>query len=416
MSNASDVTQQPPAPGAVIGTDPEVRRELKEILQAPEAGVRLAVEIPAPFTDIADSELQQIRSARPEIVFIDLESDPQVGLKFAQYLLESGVGQNLLALGSDLSPELLLQAMQAGVLEFIPKPLTRDKVLQAVERVWRRTGRKSRKAERSEPGSVLCVFGVKGGTGSTTVSTNLAVEIHRLTRKKVLLLDLDLELGETALQLGVEPRFSVVDLVRNFHRVDADLLASYIETHESGVDVLAAPHQPADFEAVSGDRVREILRFLKGQYDYVVVDTPKTFNPASFGAFAEADQVYLVTTADLPAIRNLHRSLPLLRGLGGRDMKDRYRLVVNRYDAGQLIGRGDIEKTVGLEVFWTLQNDYHAVMSSINEAEPVVMKQGSSFARDLRGLASRITGVESSETAKRSRLGSLFGWGGNGRR
>lgn len=407
---------QVPAAGAVLSTDPEVLRELKDILLSPESGVKLAVEIAAPFTDIADPELQQLRAAGTELIFIDLESDPQVGLKFAQYLLETGTCQNLLALGSDLSPDLLLQAMQAGVLEFIPKPLTRDKVLQAVERVWRRTGRKSRKAERAEPGKVMCVFGVKGGTGSTTVSTNLAVEIHRLTRKKVLLLDLDLELGETALQLGVQPRFSVVDLVRNFHRVDADLLASYIETHESGVDVLAAPHQPADFEAVSGDRVREILRFLKTQYDYVVVDTPKTFNPASFGAFAEADQVFLVTTADIPAIRNLHRSLPLLKGIGGREMKDRFRLVVNRYDPGQVIGRGDIEKTVGLEIFWTLQNDYQAVMASINEAVPVVMKQGSAFGRDVRGLASRITGVETADSAKKGRLGSLFGWGGNGRR
>jgi pilus assembly protein CpaE len=403
-------------PGAVISTDADVLRALGEFLASPESGVKLAVRVDVPFTDIGDSELTRIRGVAPEIVFIDLESEPQVGLKFAQYLLESGTCQNLLALGTDLSPELLLQGMQAGILEFIPKPLSREKVLQAVERVWRRTGRKSRKSERSEPGKVLCIFGVKGGAGSTTVSTNLAVEIHRLTRKKVLLLDLDLELGETALQLGVEPRFSVVDLVRNFHRVDADLLASYIETHESGVDILAAPHQPADFEAVSGERIREILRFLKTQYDYVVVDTPKTFNPASTGAFAEADQVFLVTTADIPAIRNLHRSLPLLRSLGGREMKARLRLVVNRYNPKELIGRADIEKTVGLEIFCTLQNDYQSVMASINEAVPAVMKQGSPFGRDVRTLASRITGVETADLAKRGRLGSLFGWGVNGSR
>ena len=399
-----------PAPAAVISTDREVRDRLRAILAEPECGVRLLAEVELPFPDIADPELRDLKAAQPEIVFIDLESDPHVGLKFAGFLLESGTAQNLVAIGADLSPEILLQAMRAGILEVIPRPVTRDEVLEALERVWRRTGRKSRRAERTAPGTAICVFGVKGGTGSTTVSTNLAVEIHRLTRKKVLLLDLDLELGETALQLGVEPKFSVVDLIRNFHRVDSDLLASYIETHETGVDLLAAPYQPADYEAVSGERVREVITFLKGHYDYVVVDTPKTFNPASFGAFAEADLIFLVTTADIPAIRNLSRSLPLLRQLG-RKTSDRFRLVVNRFDPAQVISVEEISKTVGLEVHWTLRNDYRAVMDSINEGSPAVMRSGSPFGRDMRGLASDLTGVPLAETQKKGRLGTLLsGW------
>jgi pilus assembly protein CpaE len=384
---------------------------LRAILAEPECGVRLLAEVELPFPDIADPELRDLKAAHPEIVFIDLESDPHVGLKFAGFLLESGTAQNLVAIGADLSPEILLQAMRAGILEVIPRPVTRDEVLEALERVWRRTGRKSRRAERTAPGMAICVFGVKGGTGSTTVSTNLAVEIHRLTRKKVLLLDLDLELGETALQLGVDPKFSVVDLIRNFHRVDSDLLASYIETHETGVDLLAAPYRPADYEAVSGERVREVITFLKGHYDYVVVDTPKTFNPASFGAFAEADLVYLVTTADIPAIRNLSRSLPLLKQLGGRKTADRFRLIVNRFDPAQVISVEEISKTVGLEVHWTLRNDYRAVMDSINEGTPAVTRSGSPFGRDMRALTSELTGVPLAEAQKKGRLGTLLtGW------
>lgn len=400
-----------PASAAVISTDREVRERLRSILAEPESGVRLLSEVELPFTDIADPELRDLKTVQPEIVFIDLDSDPHVGLKFAGFLLESGTAQNLVAIGADLSPDILLQAMRAGILEVIPRPITPDGVLEAVERVWRRTGRKSRRAERTGPGVAVCVFGVKGGTGSTTVSTNLAVEIHRLTRKKVLLLDLDLELGETALQLGMEPRFSVIDLIRNFHRVDSDLLASYIESHASGVDLLAAPYRPADYEAVSGERVREVMNFLKGQYDYVVVDTPKTFNPASFGAFAEADLIYLVTTADIPAIRNLSRSLPLLKQLGGRKTGDRFRLIVNRFDPAQVISVEEISRTVGMEVHWTLRNDYRAVMDSINEGTPAVTRSGSPFGRDMRALTSDLTGVPLAEMQKKGRLGSLLtGW------
>jgi len=400
-----------PVPAAVISTDREVRDRLRAILAEPECGVRLLAEVELPFPDIADPELRDLKAAQPEIVFIDLDSDPHVGLKFAGFLLESGTAQNLVAIGADLSPEILLQAMRAGILEVIPRPVTQDEVLEALERVWRRTGRKSRRTERTAPGTAICVFGVKGGTGSTTVSTNLAVEIHRLTRKKVLLLDLDLELGETALQLGVEPKFSVIDLIRNFHRVDSDLLASYIETHETGVDLLASPYRPADYEAVSGERVREVITFLKSHYDYVVVDTPKTFNPASFGAFAEADLIYLVTTADIPSIRNLSRSLPLLKHLGGRKSTDRFRLIVNRFDPAQVISLEEISKTVGLEVHWTLRNDYRAVMDSINEGSPAVTRSGSPFGRDMRGLASQLTGVPLADAQKKGRLGTLLtGW------
>jgi pilus assembly protein CpaE len=133
---------------------------------------------------------------------------------------------------------------------------------------------------------------------------NLAVEIHRLTRKKTLLIDLDLELGETALLLGMEPRFSIVDLIRNFHRVDAGLLASYIDRSETGVELLAAPLQPVDFESVDGERVSRILNFLKGHYDYIVIDAPKTLNTVTLSAFEACDELFLVTTPDLPAIRN----------------------------------------------------------------------------------------------------------------
>ena len=404
-----------PAPAALISTDREVRERLRSILHEPDSGVRLLVEVELPFTDIADPELQSLRGAAPEVIFIDLDADPHVGLKFAGFLLESGITQNLVALGADLSPDILLQAMRSGIQEVIPRPISKDSVLEAMERVWRRTGRKSRKAERTTPGSSICVFGVKGGTGSTTVSTNLAVEIHRLTRKRVLLLDLDLELGETALQLGVEPKFSVIDLIRNFHRVDTDLLASYIETHETGVDLLASPYRPADYEAVSGERIREVMKFLRAQYDYVVVDTPKTFNPASFGAFSEAELVFLVTTADIPAIRNLSRSLPLLKQLGGRNAMERFRLIVNRFDPTQLISLEEISRTVGLEVHWTLRNDYQSVMDSINEGTPAVTRSNSAFGRDMRGLASELTGVPLAEAQRKGRLASLLSGWKNGR-
>jgi pilus assembly protein CpaE len=241
MSN--DTTQyqgtgsRPPVKAAVISPDPAFRESLTSILASRDIGVLLALEIDMPLTEVADPELEQLRHAAPGVVFLDLEENPHVGLKFAEFLVESSLATALIGAGASASPELLLSAMQAGVSEFLTKPVTPEAVVSAVERVWRKTGKKIEQTRRA-PGELFVVFGAKGGSGGTTLSTNLAIEIHRLSRKRVLLVDLDLELGETALLLGVEPEFSIVDLVRNFHRVDTGLLASYIERHESGVELL----------------------------------------------------------------------------------------------------------------------------------------------------------------------------------
>ncbi len=392
---------------AVISTDPACLEAVRAAL-AEAQDVELGLELSVPFTEIADPQLDRLRRLEPAVVLLDLESDPRVGLKFAQFLLDEGYTQAMIGAGADLSPELLLAAMQAGIVEFLPKPLSPEDLREALDRLWRKTGRKSRDDLEHEPGRVLSVFGAKGGAGSTSFATNLAVEVHRLSRRKTLLVDLDLELGETALLLGMEPRFSIVDLVRNFHRVDGGLLASYIERHESGVELLSAPYQPTDPEEVSPDRVAKILDFLRDRYDYIVVDTPKTFSPVALTGIEESSELYLLTTADLQSLRNVTRCLPLLRQIAERKEKGWLKLVVNRYDSRQLISLDEVEKTLGMEVFATLRNDYRAVMESINEGRPSVMDGKSPYAQDIRAIAARIVGVAPGDADDRGGLFSRF--------
>jgi pilus assembly protein CpaE len=381
---------------AVISTDPACLEAVRAALsELPD--VELGLELSVPFTEIADPQLERLRRLEPAVILLDLESDPRVGLKFAQFLLDEGYTPAMIGAGSDLSPELLLAAMQAGIVEFLPKPLSPEDLREALERLWRKTGRKTREELDHEPGKVLAVFGAKGGAGSTTFATNLAVEVHRLSRRKTLLVDLDLELGETALLLGMEPKFSIVDLVRNFHRVDAGLLASYIERHESGVELLSAPFQPTDPEDVRAERVAQILAFLRERYDYVVVDTPKTFSSIALTGIEESDELFFLTTADLQSLRNVTRCLPLLRRISERKEKGWLKLIVNRFDPRQIISLDEVEKTLGLEVYATLHNDYRSVMESINEGRPSVMDGRSAYAQDVRSIAAREVGIEAGD-------------------
>ncbi len=379
---------------AVISTDADLRALLRQVIEdeSEETGLRIGLEVPVPFTEIDDARLEQLRQLDPELIFLDLEDDPVMGLKFAQFLGEGAPGRRIIGVGPPLAPELLLQAMQAGISEYLQKPLSEEDLQDAIDRLSRKFGRKN-EVRRRDPAKLLAIFSPKGGTGSTCVATNIAVALHVVTRKKVLLVDLDLELGETALLLGVEPRFSFVDLVRNFHRVDAGLLASYIERHESGVELLSAPFHPAKAETVTGDQIRQILHFLKQHYDYIVVDTSKSFSPPTLATFEQADHVFLITNVDLPSLRNITRCLPLLERMGSVKGEDWLRLVVNRYQTSDPISLKEIEKTLGLPVYWTLGNDFESVMNSINSGKPVVMTDKSVFARDLKSLVTTMTGI-----------------------
>ena len=393
---------------AVISTDTVFRDAVRGAAMRGN-GLKVDLEIDIALTEIGDSQLDELHQLDPTVIFLDLEDDPQVGLKFAEFLAESGRTCTLVGAGRDLSPDLLLGAMQAGIAEYLPKPATVDSVVAAVVRLERKSGGKSGEVER-EPGEVFVVFGPKGGCGSTTVATSLALAIHQLNRKKTLLLDLNLELGETALLLGVEPRFSVVDLVRNFHRVDSGLLASYIERHESGVELLSAPFEPAETGIVSSERIVAIFDFLKRQYDYIIVDTPTSLTPAVRAAFDRADDLYLVATPDLACVRNLTRCMPIIRQHSVDRHGEWVRLLLNRHDHTFAIAPEEIERTVGMKVYWKLHNDFSDAIKALNAGKPLVEDAGSRFSRDVINLGAAITGVSSTKGERRGLAKKILGY------
>jgi pilus assembly protein CpaE len=385
----------------LISPDRALREELRQAFLASARGISVALEIEAPFQEISAEHLKALRQADPDIVLLDLEHDPGLGIRLAQFLGESHPAWRFVAVGPALSPELLIAAMQAGITEYVPKPVTRDALNASLERIEKKLGRQEGAAR--EPGRLLAVFSPKGGSGSTTVATNLAIQLHQLTGKKTLLLDLDLELGEIALFLGMQPRFNFVDMVRNFHRMDADLLASYIECHDTGVHLLSAPYQPEKAESVNGDQIRTILQFLKRHYDYVVVDTSKSFHAPTLATFEQADQIYLVANVDLPSLRNIKRCVPLIDRVAG-SVKDRVRLVINRYHPENVISVEEAEQSLNMPVYWKLANDYEHVIGAINAGKPVILTPGSAFTRDLKGLVAEITGLQPATNGRQGPL------------
>lgn len=385
--------------GAVISTDPQFRAVFHGNGDRAKIPVELTFEILVPFVEISHGHLEELKVVGPDMVFLDLEEDPILGCKLAQFLSEATPSVRIIAAGTDKSPEFLMQVMQSGISEYLPKPVSEEVMGAAIDRVRRKIGTRSAGtatvmpagAARREPGKLMAFFSAKGGSGATTVATNVAVQIHRMTGKKTVLVDLDLELGEIALFLGVEPRFSFVDLSRNFHRMDSNLLASFIECHDSGIHVLSAPYQPERADIVTADQTKQILQFLKQHYQFVIVDLSNSFTVRTVATFEKADEIYLVANVDLPSLRNIQRCQHLMTRMVG-EAKD-LRLIVNRYQAENEITLEDVERALGLEVYWALPNDYESIIYSINSGRPVILDESCAYTQELQSLAAKITGV-----------------------
>jgi pilus assembly protein CpaE len=380
---------------------------VKDVFLSHEGWTTPALDISVPFEAFGDEQVRALRQLNPELVILDIEDAPDLGIKFAQFLNDSIPGVKFIAAGPLLQPEHMLVAMRAGVIDYLPKPVTGEAMRASLDRarVGLGHGGKEGGGGPKQPGKLYAFYSAKGGAGTTTTATNFAVVLHRVTGKKTLLVDLDLELGEIALLLGVQPRFNFVDMVQNFHRMDAELLASYIERHSCGVHLLSAPYQPDKAEVVTGEEIRRILQFLRKHYDYVVVDTSKSFSPATLAAIEQADLAFIVTNVDLASLRNLQRGLPLLKKMLGRG-DDHIRLVVNRYHSDNDITLDDVAQTLGMPVFRTLSNDYEGVSRSITTGKPIVLNGNSKFSQDMKALGAQVAGL-GGKKAGQGRLSAL---------
>jgi len=288
-----------------------------------------------------------------------------------------------------LESELLLRAMRAGVREVLQAPASPAAVLAALRRQMRKRSGAAGPADRP-PGEVVAVVSCKGGSGATFVAANLAHLLAEGGRRRVALIDLNLQFGDAALFVSDGRGCShVADVARHIDRLDADLLRSSMREVTPGLWVLAAPEDPAQGVDVTRDHVRRIVEMARETHDHVVIDTGRALSPVTLQALDMADRLYPVLQLTLPFIRDGKRLRDVFHSLDYPE--DKIQWIVNRHQKDSEFSTEDLKKALGIREVITLPNHYQAVASSVNQGVPVdLVAPGSSITRALRELARRI--------------------------
>jgi pilus assembly protein CpaE len=311
----------------------------------------------------------------------------------------------IVLLASGESSALLEDALDADVADVLLLPQLTENVVFAIRKAshaGRRNG-----TGRSGDGRIITVFSPKGGTGKTVTATNLATSFAKYAGKRTLLLDLDLQFGDAAIMLGIEPDKTIQDLVVAPGELDPEKLAGYTTRHASGLDVLPAPVRPEDAELVTEEKLARLLEVAKESYDVIVVDTSPFFHGPMLATLDRTDDLLLVCGLDVPTIKNVRLSLQTLQLLSFPP--ERVRVILNRANSNVGMKRGEVEAALEAKVRFEVPSD-RAVPLAVNRSNPAVLSDPKSdFARALREMAKALLPVQASKNGKRR-----WGRGGKG--
>lgn len=356
---------------------------------------------------------QEIKSADAVLAIIDFDQDTNAAMEAAAYLHQTFFGKVFAAaLSSHGDHELVLTAMRAGCNEFLKKPVDSRQITETLDRQdkhWSASMGRIRSA-----GHIISFFGSKGGVGTTMTAVTLAYFLVALHKKRVLLIDNHPEFGHICLYLGLDgTRYHFDELIRNVNRLDSSLLRGFIAKHSSGLEVLSSPETHDATRSVDPDALERTLEFLRGEYDYVILDCETSLKETNLAVMDRSDQIYLVSTPDIGSIRDLSRYID---GLSRNESTSaRLHVVINRFSSHGAIAIEQIEKAIRVPVEVRIGNAYAECLRAINVGEPVQPDKKSEYAAQFTKWVSILTGESNGRPAPSPSKGfSFFGQKKNG--
>jgi pilus assembly protein CpaE len=302
--------------------------------------------------------------------------------------------------------------MIAGAKDYLVKPFGADELVDCIQKTWERELERrvvqisqhpaARFAKSS--GKVISIYSTKGGVGKTTLAVNLATLLATERRVTTCLIDLDLQFGDTSVLLSLIPRRTISDLV-NEQTLDKETLLSYMLNHPCGLKVLPAPLRPEFAEYVTAEHVGKVVALCREIFDYVIIDTPASFQDCVLTALDLTDRIVMVGAMDMPTLKNVKLGLEVMNRLGYAE--DKIFLMVNRASYEYGIKFKDLEPAMGRPVDFYLSAEDTIVMTSANRGIPFVLDPANA---KLNKRIGELADALCSEGKQAEASGGFFRW------
>lgn len=377
---------------ALIGPDEQRRMVVSNALAGPQVGMTREY---SRYPDL--DEVPKLMEQNHDVVIVDLDSNPEYALDLVESICGQG-STTVMVYSAKADSDLMIRCMRAGAREFLTLPFASGAIAEALVRASVR--RPAVRPAKKTGGRLLVFFGAKGGSGVTILASNFAIMLARESDQKVLLIDLDLPLGDAALTLGVAGQYSTVDALQNASRMDANFLSKLLRKYSPSLSVLAAPGKFTRTESTS-EAIDRLIAVARQDFDYVVVDSGSRLDLVGTTLFDDAATVYLVTQVGIPELRNSNR---LVSEFFQR-VVPKLEIVLNRYEPSLLgVDEEHITKALTRPARWKIPNDRATAIRTQNTASPLALND-SPISRAIRQMARVACGLSATDEKKKKILG-----------
>jgi pilus assembly protein CpaE len=368
---------------ALIGPDEQRRMAVSNALAGPQVGMTREY---SRYPDL--DEVPRLMEQNHDVVIVDLDSNPEYALDLVESICGQG-STTVMVYSAKADSDLMIRCMRVGAREFLTLPFASGAIAEALVRASVR--RPAMRPAKKTGGRLLVFFGAKGGSGVTILASNFAIMLARESGQKVLLIDLDLPLGDAALTLGVAGQYSTVD---------ANFLSKLLCKYSPSLSVLAAPGKFTRTESTS-EPIDRLISVARQDFDYVVVDSGSRLDLVGTTLFEDAATVYLVTQVGIPELRNANR---LVSEFFQR-VVPKLEIVLNRYEPSLLgVDEEHITKALTQPARWKIPNDRATAIRTQNTASPLALND-SPISRAIRQMARVACGLSATEEKKKKIMG-----------
>ena len=365
----------------IVDDIPETRENLQKLLYF-ESDIEIVGT-----AENGQQAIERATTLRPDIVLMDINMPDMDGITASQEIVRLAPGSQVIMMSVQSEADYLRRSMLAGAVDFLTKPFTSEELSSSIYRVHKANRRPAPSAtpevdaaapaavgteayRSSQAGKLLLVYSPKGGTGCTTLATNLAIALAQVTSKRVALVDASFQFGDAGVLLNLQGSQSILEATKRIDELDSDLLTVLLATHPSGIKVLSAPASPVDSDTISPTAYKKVLTRLQKTFDYIVLDTWSYLDDMVLAAIDLAERILLVMTPEIPAVKSTKQFFEIADAL--EFPMDRIDLILNKVYSRDGIRPGQVENSMKHKIRAQFDFEPQAIRQAVNQGTAVI--------------------------------------------